>query len=326
MLVQRKSKDIAKEIGFNDQELEEIAIITTELATNLLKHCKGGQIIISSLNDRNKRGIQIESIDTGPGVGTVKKILKDGFSTAASLGTGLGAINRLADKLIVLPNNAGKGSRFIAIKWLHDKQGNSYICPLDIGAFTRPKPSEKENGDDFIIKYEDDEVLVAVIDGLGHGPKAHLAAIRARHYIENHHRLSLKEIFLGTHLNCLGTRGVVMALAKFNWSQKMPTIEFCSVGNISVRVFGNETPINLITKRGVIGNNLGTLRISKEIWDPKSIMILHSDGIMSGWSFQNLISQLNVPAQEVSKYFMRNYARENDDATIVIIKGENYGK
>ena len=120
----------------------------------MIKHTNGGRIIISSINSNDKKGIQIESVDSGPGIKNAKKFIGDGFSTTNTLGTGLGAINRLADELVIHPTIDDKGTHFIVKKWIYKKNGGiKSICPLDIGAFTRPLPSENINGDDIVIKY-----------------------------------------------------------------------------------------------------------------------------------------------------------------------------
>ena len=85
--------------------------------------------------------------------------------------------------------------------------------------------------------------LVGVIDGLGHGQFAHRAAQTARQYVENHFDLPLDQIFRGVGRACRATRGVVMALARFDWGQGR--LAFASVGNIAVRVFPRGESVSL---------------------------------------------------------------------------------
>lgn len=90
----RTAKETALTIGFDQKASEEIAIAVSELATNLVKHAKGGTLTLTALTN-GRKGIQIVSHDRGPGIADVEKAIVDGFSTTGSLGSGLGAVNRL---------------------------------------------------------------------------------------------------------------------------------------------------------------------------------------------------------------------------------------
>ncbi|HEX4932688.1 MAG TPA: hypothetical protein VFV33_05870, partial [Gemmatimonadaceae bacterium] len=43
---------------------------------------------------------------------------------------------------------------------------------LEIGSAGRPVPGARESGDDYLVAASPDGVLLAVADGLGHGPEA----------------------------------------------------------------------------------------------------------------------------------------------------------
>ncbi|MCU1348296.1 MAG: anti-sigma regulatory factor, partial [Acidobacteria bacterium] len=84
------------------------ALVATELATNLIKHGGGGSILIGA--DEELRGsIEIVAIDKGKGLPNVQQALADGYSTAGSPGTGLGAVQRAAVSFDLF-SNAGKGT------------------------------------------------------------------------------------------------------------------------------------------------------------------------------------------------------------------------
>src|SRR5664280_1182998 len=89
------AEQVAGNQGFSDVERDEIAIVISELGTNLVKHAGGGWIVVTSLFEEEHKGIQIETIDQGPGIADVSRAQTDGFSTVNSLGIGLGAVNRL---------------------------------------------------------------------------------------------------------------------------------------------------------------------------------------------------------------------------------------
>ena len=90
---------LATAIGFVDKDRDAVALVVSELATNLVKHAKGGTLTLTALVDEGRVGLQITSQDRGPGIADVEQALTDGFSTVGSLGYGLGAVNRIMDVL-----------------------------------------------------------------------------------------------------------------------------------------------------------------------------------------------------------------------------------
>lgn len=87
--------------GLDRSRTADAALVATELATNLLKHARGGQLLVEAVplpsGWAGSVVVQIAAVDHGPGMCDVPAALGDGFSTAGSLGAGLGTCRRLAD-------------------------------------------------------------------------------------------------------------------------------------------------------------------------------------------------------------------------------------
>ena len=86
----------AAERGFAAGDIGRVAIVATELATNLVKHAGGGDIFITPFDDCEGRGLELLALDKGPGISDLQRALSDGYSTTGSAGTGLGAVRRNA--------------------------------------------------------------------------------------------------------------------------------------------------------------------------------------------------------------------------------------
>src|ERR1700752_518254 len=82
--------------GFNESETGTVALIGTELATNILKHAKRGEILMRLLDRGDIIGVEFLSLDQGPGIANLTQCFRDGYSTAGSPGTGLGVIGGVA--------------------------------------------------------------------------------------------------------------------------------------------------------------------------------------------------------------------------------------
>jgi serine/threonine protein phosphatase PrpC len=189
---------------------------------------------------------------------------------------------------------------------------------LDIGAATRPQKLMDDNGDAFVIKSWGVKSLVGVIDGLGHGELAHRAAEVARVYVENHCDLPLMDIFRGTNRTCRGTRGVVMALARFDAEQG--TWEFASVGNIEARLCAGTAHRDFVVRRGVIGVNAPDPVVTEQRWAPGCLFVLHSDGLKTHWHCEDFAHLKKQPAARIAQELLRKLAKEEDDATVVVVK------
>lgn len=87
----------ARSNGVAEARVAELAIVVTELATNLLKHAGGGHILATYRDDAEGAGLELLALDSGSGMTDVGRCMDDGYSTAGSPGNGLGAIARLAD-------------------------------------------------------------------------------------------------------------------------------------------------------------------------------------------------------------------------------------
>jgi anti-sigma regulatory factor (Ser/Thr protein kinase)/serine/threonine protein phosphatase PrpC len=313
------ARELAVSIGFSPLESEQLAIATTELASNLVKHAGGGSIQLTTAHAGGRTGICIESQDTGPGIADIEQALTDGYSTAGSLGLGLGAVNRLMDDL-ELRSVDTSGAHIVCHRWLRSDPGLTPAPWVEFGAATRALRNQRENGDAFLVRQWAGNALAAVIDGLGHGQFAQRAALTARRYIDQHFDRPLVDLFRGAARACQATRGVVMALARFD-DRARTSLTVASLGNINVRVFGAETPTTILARRGVVG--LGSVAPLTTVcpWTPGSILIMHSDGLHSRWNWQEFSDLAQQPAQRIAERLLSRLAKPEDDATVLVARG-----
>jgi len=270
----------------------------------------GGRTVVAGM----RPSVAITTIQLGITLGGVMSALD--VDRALDL---LEAVNRLMDDLeIASPADSGQGTHISCTRWLRACEVDRQPCPLDLGVATRAHRQMDINGDAFIIKRSGNSALAGVIDGLGHGQLTHRAALTARHYIENHYDSGLESIFRGVARSCRATRGVVMALARLDWAARRLT--FASVGNIEARVLGGAQRISFVVRRGVIGANAPSPAVTEHPWDSSQVLVLHSDGVKPGWSHQEFLSMAGGSAAESAQRLLRARAREDDDATVVVVK------
>src|SRR5262245_12533868 len=85
----------AERLGAAETERGKVALVVTELATNVARHGGGGELLLRPLTE--PAALEIVAIDRGPGIANVEQALRDGYSTGGSNGVGLGAVQRVAD-------------------------------------------------------------------------------------------------------------------------------------------------------------------------------------------------------------------------------------
>ena len=323
-MAQRAAKTMAAAIGFDSGVSEEIALAVSELASNLIRHARGGILTLTPIINGGRAGIQIEAMDGGPGIADLDQAVTNGFSTAGSLGYGLGTVNRLMDEFDITSHPA-EGTHIVCRRWIRMNEPAPIPCPLAFGAATRPHPKMMGvNGDAFVIKQWNRGALVGVIDGLGHGQWAQRAAQTARGYIESHFDQPLPEIFRSVGRACRATRGVVMALARFDFENPQDAfrLTFASVGNIEARVFNSPEPVKFILRRGIIGLNAPNPVVTEHHWKPSNILVLHSDGVRTHWQWADFAQLAKESATVIAQWLLGALAKEEDDATIVVVRGK----
>lgn len=325
----RKSVILANQIGFNQVNTGEVAIIVTELVTNVLKHGGGkGKLLMCQLESSlDQKAIEIWCCDNGKGIKDIDKVLEDGYSQASSLGLGLGSIRRFSDELDLKPEKSNINDYFLtdlenfancirSRKWLPIKQWVGNNKKIITGASSRCKPGEKLNGDAYVVNHVSNNICVAaVIDGLGHGKDANLASQLARQTIIQKAELPLDILMQTIHQSIRGTRGTTIGLVSINTLEEK--ISFSGIGNIESFLINKNEKKNMLSYGGIMGHNMRTPRIFEFPFKPGDFVCMYSDGITSRWKPEELDWSLHP--QKNAELILNQFARNNDDATVLII-------
>src|SRR5262249_38492184 len=148
----------------------------TELATNIVKHAGSGSIVYERLATNGTRGIRVLAIDKGPGIRDISAALEDGYSTAGTSGSGLGAVRRLSTNFDIYSAQE-RGTGIMADFWPRKKAYPDKN--LRLGVISLALRGESVCGDGWFFKTHHDTAWLMVADGLGHGVFAAEAAREA---------------------------------------------------------------------------------------------------------------------------------------------------
>ena len=83
--------------NLGERERGSLAIVVTEMATNVVKHAGTGTILVEAVTGNGSSGVRVLALDKGPGIRDLSGALRDGYSTAGTAGNGLGAMKRLSN-------------------------------------------------------------------------------------------------------------------------------------------------------------------------------------------------------------------------------------
>ncbi|NLL53473.1 MAG: SpoIIE family protein phosphatase [Peptococcaceae bacterium] len=194
------------------------------------------------------------------------------------------------------------------------------VRPLDLGVAVRKLPHEAESGDLYFFQQLPDSILLAVIDGLGHGPEAALAARAAARILATFPEKPVKSLFELCHEELKKTRGVVMTLAAFNTTRK--TMTWLGVGNVEAVLLSANPALkpaskSLLLRPGIIGYQIPHLSESVVPVSIGDTLILATDGI----NF-NFVPEINVhnPTQQIADQILAGYCKGYDDAMVLVAR------
>jgi serine/threonine-protein kinase RsbT len=113
----QKGRELAAAAGFSSTDQTIIALAISEIARNIVSYAQRGKVTLHPMDDGGRRGIEIVAQDEGPGIADIDLAMRDGYSTARSLGVGLPGAKRVMDEF-ELVSAPGKGTTVTMKKWL----------------------------------------------------------------------------------------------------------------------------------------------------------------------------------------------------------------
>jgi negative regulator of sigma-B (phosphoserine phosphatase) len=190
---------------------------------------------------------------------------------------------------------------------------------VEWGVAVRAHPGESECGDRHVVRAFPDGVLLAVVDGLGHGQKAAAAARVAATVLEEHAGEAPRILVERCHEALAGSRGVVMSLASMD---RTGSLSWLGVGNVEavlVRPADGHArrEERLLLRGGVVGFQLPALRAASLRVGPGDVLGLATDGVRS--AFATSLAQDRAP-QQLADEVLAEHGQTSDDALVLVAR------
>jgi hypothetical protein len=183
---------------------------------------------------------------------------------------------------------------------------------------SRPHPRERECGDMALVVRADNKLRLVVADGLGHGPAAREAALRAVDALRKDLHMDVSDAVFSAHYQVALTRGATLGVADIDLQSRI--VRGTTVGNVRVVVFyGAGRTWSPCGSDAVLGHGRGNqgrldVRVEQHPLPEGAVVCLFSDG---------LASQLRLPWQrtdldDLAAQLFLSFAVPNDDATLLV--------
>ncbi|SFD18645.1 ATP-binding protein [Tropicimonas isoalkanivorans] len=311
--MRRIARRCASSMGMTERRQEELAIVVTEAATNILRHAGRGRALVEVIQKPGVHKLVVLFADNGPGIGDLDRMMNDGQSTLASAGLGLGALRRLSDSFDVF-TSADAGTTIVCA---FDQDKGATKPPIEVAGLCVCHPAESVCGDAWTLRQGPQETGIVLCDGLGHGP---LAARAAAEVLEGAEASPMDPGALIEEVSrrLVGKRGAVASAIRID--HEAMTMTYSGLGNISTLHVGPSGFRRLAVRDGRIGGPATRGYEETIALAPGDTVILHSDGLKT-------LREANIPPGLmyrspllIAGYFLDRMFRGRDDASIVLAR------
>lgn len=308
----RHAAQLAHECGLDETEAGKLALVVTELGTNLARHARSGRLLLSPRPAR--REVEVIALDEGPGMPDLDRSMGDGFSTGGTPGTGLGAVRRLA-RHFDIHTSVPAGTVIVARVGADSASAGPATC---IGAVSIAAPGERVCGDAWGFALHGDLAAVVVADGLGHGPDAAEASEAALEAFAEEPLASPRVLLARTHQRLRSTRGAAVMLLQADAAAG--TIRSAGAGNVVARVVSGVSDRTILSQHGTAGVTIRTPEEQSIAWPEHALLVVCSDGIETRWPGSLLAPLLGRDPALAAAVLVRDHCRGRDDATVAVLR------
>ena len=188
---------------------------------------------------------------------------------------------------------------------------------LEHASRVRPCPGEGVSGDTVVIRPIEGGLFAAIVDVLGHGPEAHDLATRIDEYLERYGSPDVSGLMTRLHQHLKGTRGAAVGLCAFDTAKGC--IAYAGTGNTVLRRFGR-TDTRLVSRDGVLGQNMRTPHPQTLDLAPGDLVVLHTDGVRDRFSSEEYPGVLHQAPKDVVRILIDRFGKDYDDAACIAVR------
>jgi hypothetical protein len=159
-----------------------------------------------------------------------------------------------------------------------------------------------------------------MVDGLGHGYAASVAAEEAVQAFHPQRTAEPSELLWLIHNAIRGTRGAAAAIARIDAASG--TVRYAGVGNISGVIVdtATEETRTMVSFSGTVGHNIRKIQSFDYPWTESSLLVMHSDGLGTHWSLDRLPGIMRRHPALIAGALYRDHTRGRDDVCVLVAR------
>lgn len=319
--------------GLDKVVIESLVLAMSELGHNQIAHAGGGFVAVTRVERAGVPGLEIIAADRGTGIRDPAASLLDcpappvtgrpmasawatpSTSGSGSLRAGLAAVRRLTEE-VDIDVRWGEGSCVRVRRFAGPVPRRREVAVLG-----RALPGERISGDDAGFVRRGDMLILGVADGLGHGEEARAPSSRAVGTLLDYAQESPCDVLERCHRELQGTRGAMMTVVHLDEARQ--EIEHSGAGDVSARICRYRDEQRL----GGTARTLGRAELRPRPCRPEKaplrapdVVVLFTDGLSSRLTLAETPELLREHPILIAQQLMQVFARDNDDALIVVVR------
>ena len=311
--------------GLDPDAIDRLGTVVTALATNIARHARTGHLVLRAVGEQLHGCIEVLALDRGPGIRDMTRALRQGTPGPEGVPreAGLPGVRRIADFFDIY-SSAGRGTAIVVHVGNRSGEARSAcaasVTHRTVGVVCLALRGEDECGDDWAVEVVEDRPVAMLVDGLGHGPGAALAASAAMSLFRDVATRSPETMLGAMHTALRNTRGAALSIATIQHARG--AVRFCGIGNVDGRVLTAESSRQLMPQSGIVGHTMPRIHGSEVPWAVGGRLVMHSDGISSRWNAADYPGLLVRHPALLAGVIFRDFARERDDATVLVLRDD----
>jgi len=322
VLLRSKLRAVSRRMGFTQIARERMELVCNEMVTNQMKFANGSGLVQVWEMHVPQPALDIFALDYGPGIPDLERALRDGFTTANTLGKGLGAIHRLAHESAIysVPHaNAAELPWHGTAIWarFNTIESRSAQSPMQqYGICLRAYQDSLFNGDALAVTTNRTQTRWLHVDGLGHGQEAAEAVRGADSVLRE--SASLDTLMKSLDRRLSGSRGAVGLLCESDHAQN--TLAFTGVGDMSAYLICNGERRSIAFPPGILGHDHRNPHVESLQFPPQALFLTSSDGLRRNWTLRSFPGLWRLHPQLIAFVLSQVTSRGNDDRSLFVIR------
>ena len=320
VLLRSKLRAVSRRMGFNDVKREHMELVCKEMVTNQNKFAQGNGLIQLWERAQPRPALDLFAFDYGKGIANLETAMRDGYTTAGTMGKGLGAIRRLSSQCEIysLPPELAKDSPWHGTAiWARFLGGGEEAAgALETGSYLRAYQDSSYNGDRIQVRGGKEKTRWLHMDGLGHGREAAEVVDGIGEFLDEETPVDGLARRLSAQLQ--GTRGAVAMLCEADAA--MQTVKICGVGDMIAYLIANGEKKTVSFSPGVLGHAHRTPETYILPFPPQALLITASDGLRRSMTLRTLPELWRLHPQLIVLVLGQVMGRHNDDRSVFAVR------